>query len=99
VELDLSAEAVLQSAQARATQDGTTSAERTLRAGGRAGAIVSVQLSPAVALWVGSDVTVLRPELEVRLNSEIVGQEPPARWAVGSGLRFQLNPGTTDESL
>jgi len=97
-ELDLSGEAVVQSAQARASQDGTTSARSSLRSGGRAGVTMSVRLAPAVGLWIGGDVTVLRPELEIRLNGETVGREPPARWAVGSGVRFRLHPSTVGVS-
>ncbi len=94
--LDLSAAAVVQTLEAHATQDGTTRGARSSRAGARGGATASVRVAPRLGLWIGGDLTLLQPAVEVRLNSEKVGTESPARWAIGSGLRFDLTPGSRD---
>lgn len=90
VGLELRIEGVTQRVLLAASDSETQRVERaeTWRFGGRGGVDFVVELVDSCSVFVGGDVSALRPRLVVDVAGEAVGREPPLVWEGLAGIRF-----------
>ncbi len=91
--LEVSGEAVGERALVTVERDGESEKRSALRFGGRAGLTFAHKVTEGLGFFVGGDVTWLRPELAVTVDSKGAGMESAWRWGISAGARFFV-PGT-----
>jgi hypothetical protein len=90
--IELMAELTTERARARARRDDRQdSVASSWRGGGRFGCLAAYRIADWFSPWVAADATLLRPELEIRVEDRPVAHEGPVRWAFSLGGRFYLN--------
>jgi hypothetical protein len=91
--LEVSGEAVGERALVTVERDGESEKRSAFRFGGRAGLTFAHKVTEGLGFFVGGDVTWLRPELAVTVDSKAAGAESAWRWGISAGARFFV-PGT-----